>query len=142
MTESEEKKSTRSRGINARQSQILDFIRQYIFNNGYPPSVREIGSAVGLSSSASVHNNLKKLAEKLEARAMKRSDSVKNAEFWGLVAFVGIPLPGTGAWTGSLVAALLDIDFKKAVLAELLGVAIATVIMSFVSYGLLGALLH
>ena len=63
MTESEEKKSTRSRGINARQSQILDFIRQYIFNNGYPPSVREIGSAVGLSSSASVHNNLKKLAE-------------------------------------------------------------------------------
>jgi uncharacterized membrane protein len=86
--------------------------------------------------------HLKKLAEKLEARAMKRSDSVKNAEFWGLVAFVGIPLPGTGAWTGSLVAALLDIDFKKAVLAELLGVAIATVIMSFVSYGLLGALLH
>ena len=59
MTESEEKKSTRSRGINARQSQILDYIRQYIFNNGYPPSEREIGSAVGLSSSASVHNNLK-----------------------------------------------------------------------------------
>ena len=55
--------------------------------------------------------------------------------------FVGIPLPGTGAWTGSLIAALLDIDFKKAVLAELLGIAIATVIMSIFSYGLLGALL-
>lgn len=86
--------------------------------------------------------HLKKLAEKMENRAMKKSDSIKNAEFWGLVVFVGIPLPGTGAWTGSLVAALLDIDFKKAILAELLGVAIATVIMSILSYGLLGAILH
>ena len=58
-----------------------------------------------------------------------------------LVLFVGIPLPGTGAWTGSLIAALLDVDFKKAVLAELLGIAIATIIMSIFSYGLLGVLL-
>ncbi len=55
--------------------------------------------------------------------------------------FVGIPLPGTGAWTGSLIAALLDIDFKKAIIAELCGIAIATVIMSIVSYGLLGVLI-
>lgn len=81
------------------------------------------------------------LIEKLENRAMSRSDSIKKYEFWGLVLFVGIPLPGTGAWTGSLIAALLDIDFKKAILAELLGIAIATVIMSIVSYGLLGVLL-
>lgn len=81
------------------------------------------------------------IIEKLENRAMSKSDSIKKGEFWGLALFVGIPLPGTGAWTGSLIAALLDIDIKKAVLAELLGVAIATVIMSFVSYGLLGALL-
>ncbi|MDE7016676.1 MAG: small multi-drug export protein [Lachnospiraceae bacterium] len=81
------------------------------------------------------------MIEKLEARAMNRSDSIKRYEFWGLVLFVGIPLPGTGAWTGSLIAALLDIDFKKAILAELLGIAIATVIMSFVSYGLMGALI-
>ena len=80
------------------------------------------------------------LIEKLENRAMSKSDNIKNYEFWGLVLFVGIPLPGTGAWTGSLIAALLDVDFKKAVLAELLGIAIATVIMSFLSYGLLGAL--
>ena len=72
---------------------------------------------------------------------MNRSDSIKRYEFWGLVLFVGIPLPGTGAWTGSLIAALLDVDFKKAILAELLGIAIATVIMSIVSYGLLGALI-
>ena len=81
------------------------------------------------------------LIEKLENRAMSKSDSIKKYEFWGLVLFVGIPLPGTGAWTGSLIAALLDIDFKKAILAELLGIAIATIIMSILSYGLLGALL-
>ena len=80
------------------------------------------------------------LIEKLESRAMSKSDNIKKYEFWGLVLFVGIPLPGTGAWTGSLIAALLDVDFKKAVLAELLGIAIATVIMSLLSYGLLGAL--
>ena len=82
------------------------------------------------------------LIEKLENRAMSKSDNIRKYEFWGLVLFVGIPLPGTGAWTGSLIAALLDVDFKKAILAELLGIAIATVIMSIFSYGLLGALLQ
>lgn len=81
------------------------------------------------------------MIERLETRAMGKSENIKKYEFWGLVLFVGIPLPGTGAWTGSLIAALLDVDFKKAVLAELLGIIIATVIMSLVSYGLLGALL-
>lgn len=81
------------------------------------------------------------LIEKLENRAMSKSDNIKKYEFWGLVLFVGIPLPGTGAWTGSLIAALLEVDFKKAVLAELLGIAIATIIMSIFSYGLLGTLL-
>ena len=83
----------------------------------------------------------RKYIEKLEIRAMGKSDNIKKYEFWGLVLFVGIPLPGTGAWTGSLIAALLEIDFKKAVLAELLGIAIATIIVSLVSYGLLGSLL-
>lgn len=80
----------------------------------------------------------KNMITRLEDRAMGKSDSIKRYEFWGLALFVGIPLPGTGAWTGSLIAALLDIDFKKAILAELMGIAIATVIMSIVSYGLLG----
>lgn len=83
----------------------------------------------------------KKFIEKLEDRAMKKSDSIKRYEFWGLVLFVGIPLPGTGAWTGSLIAALMEMDFKKAILAELLGIVMATVIMSIVSYGLLGAIM-
>ena len=81
------------------------------------------------------------LIERLENRAMSKSDSIKKYEFWGLVIFVGIPLPGTGAWTGSLIAALLEIDFKKAILAELLGIVMATIIMSIFSYGLLGVLL-
>lgn len=81
-----------------------------------------------------------KIITKLENRAMGKSDSIKRYEFWGLALFVGIPLPGTGAWTGSLIAALLDIDFKKAIIAELVGIALATVIMSIVSYGLLGLL--
>lgn len=81
------------------------------------------------------------LVEKLESKAMGKSDNIRRYEFWGLVLFVGIPLPGTGAWTGSLIAALLDVDFKKAILAELLGIAIATIIMSIFSYGLLGVLL-
>ena len=71
---------------------------------------------------------------------MGKSDSIKKYEFWGLVLFVGVPLPGTGAWTGSLIAALLEVDFKKAILAVFLGIIMATVIMSVVSYGLLGAL--
>ena len=74
----------------------------------------------------------------IEEHAMKRSDRVTTSEFWGLTLFVGIPLPGTGAWTGSLIAALLDMDVKKAVICELIGVALATVIMSIAWYGLLG----
>jgi uncharacterized membrane protein len=81
------------------------------------------------------------LIEKLENRAMSKSDQVTKYEFWGLVLFVGIPIPGTGAWMGSLIAALLEMDIKKAIKAELLGIAIATVIMSIVSYGLLGAII-
>lgn len=78
------------------------------------------------------------LVEKLESKAMGKSDKIQRYEFWGLVAFVGIPLPGTGAWTGSLIAALLGIKNKKAVPAILLGLVMATVIMSVVSYGILG----
>ena len=76
--------------------------------------------------------------EKIENRAMKKSASVKEAEFWGLLLFVGIPIPGTGAWMGSLIAALLDMDLKKALVAELLGVIVATILCAILFYGLLG----
>ncbi len=55
-----------------------------------------------------------------------------------LLLFVGIPLPGTGAWTGSLIAALLGMKFKKAFPAVIIGICMATVIMWFISYVLLG----
>ena len=79
---------------------------------------------------------------KLEDRAMRKSDQVKKYEVWGLMLFVGIPLPGTGAWTGSLIASLLEIDIKKSSLAILCGIIMATVIMYIVSYGLVGNLVH
>jgi uncharacterized membrane protein len=80
------------------------------------------------------------LVEKLENRAMKKSGTIRKYEFLGLLLFVGIPLPGTGAWTGSLIATLLEIDIKKASLAIFLGILMATVIMTVVSYGIVGSL--
>ena len=82
--------------------------------------------------------HLKPLVDKLEAKAMKKKDQIEKYEFWGLVLFVGIPLPGTGAWTGSLIAALLGVKFKKAFPAVIIGICMATVIMWFISYVLLG----
>ena len=76
----------------------------------------------------------------LRRKADKNKGQVERYGFWGLALFVGIPLPGTGAWTGSLVAALLHMRFRKAFPAILVGIAIATIIMSLLSYGLLGAL--
>lgn len=82
------------------------------------------------------------LVEKLEHKAMGKSEQIEKYQFWGLVLFVGIPLPGTGAWTGSLIASLLGVKFKKAFPAVILGIVMATIIMSIFSYGLLGALIH
>ena len=82
------------------------------------------------------------MVEKMENRALSKREQIEKYEFWGLVLFVGIPLPGTGAWTGSLLAALLGMKFKKAFPAVVLGIFLASFIMSVVSYGLLGAILH
>ena len=83
---------------------------------------------------------LKPLVEKLEHKAMSQSANIEKYEFWGLVAFVGIPLPGTGAWTGALIAALLGIRFRKAFPAIVLGLVIATFIMTVLSYTVLGTI--
>ena len=60
--------------------------------------------------------------------------------FVALLLFVGIPLPGTGAWTGTLAASLLDMDFKSSVVAVMCGVLLAGIIMGAASAGLFGAL--
>ena len=80
---------------------------------------------------------LRGMAEWIERRGEKKSEGMKYGEFLGLLLFVGIPLPGTGAWTGSLIATVLDIDWKKAILPILLGVLMATVIMTVFSYAFL-----
>ncbi len=86
------------------------------------------------------HNILGSLVKKLENRASKKSKGLEKGEFIFLMLFVGIPLPGTGAWTGALIASLLELDIKKASLAIFLGIIIAAIIMNIVSYGLLGNL--
>ena len=78
---------------------------------------------------------LRGIAEKLEARAQAKGDILVKYETLGLFILVAIPLPGTGAWTGSLVAALFDLRMKHALPAIFLGVITAGLIMSVVSYG-------
>ena len=83
---------------------------------------------------------LESLVTRLENRAIGKIDTVKKYAFWGLFLFVAIPLPGTGAWTGSLIAAMMDMKVKDAFPSILLGVVTAGIIISFVTYGA-GALL-
>ena len=87
-----------------------------------------------------VSQKLDGLVTRLEKRAEKKSETVQKYAFWGLFILVAIPLPGTGAWTGALVAAMLEMPLKKAFPAIALGVLGAAVIVSFVTYGA-GALL-
>ena len=77
-----------------------------------------------------------KIITKLEAKTAKNKDKVLRYKSWGLLLFVAIPLPGTGGWTGALMAALLDIPFKRALPVITLGVLIAGFIMSGLTYGI------
>ena len=78
--------------------------------------------------------------EKGEKGGKKLQAKAGRGLFVALLLFVGIPLPGTGAWTGTLAASLLDMDFKSSVLAVLLGVLLAGIIMGAASAGLFGAI--
>ena len=78
------------------------------------------------------------IVSKMEGKVDKRRDTVDKYGYWGLFLFVAIPLPGTGAWTGTLLAVLLHLDKKKSFIAISLGVLLAGIIMSILSYGILG----
>ncbi len=67
-------------------------------------------------------------------RTKKKSQSIKKIEFWGLAIFVGIPLPGTGAWTGSIAAVILNLDLKSSILAITLGIILAAIIVSILVF--------
>ncbi|MBE6538376.1 MAG: small multi-drug export protein [Ruminococcaceae bacterium] len=82
---------------------------------------------------------LKKIALWVEAKADKHKGRIEKYAYVGLFLFVAIPLPGTGAWTGSLIAALMKMKFWKSFLWVVLGVLAAGVIMSVISFGIAGA---
>ena len=83
---------------------------------------------------------LNKIVVFCENKYAKKVAGAGNVAFWTLVGFIAIPLPGTGAWTGSGIAAVCDVPFKKAVLAAVIGVVIASVIVTLISYGALAGL--
>jgi len=83
------------------------------------------------------HNIMVKFIQKIENRAKKRSEGLATGEFIGLMLFVAIPFPGTGAWTGALIAALLQFNRKRSFFYIGLGVVIAAVIMTLASYGVI-----
>ena len=70
----------------------------------------------------------------LDRKIEKHKGTIEKYSYWGLVLFVAIPLPGTGAWTGTLIASVLGLEPKKSFLADTLGVLGATVIMTVISY--------
>lgn len=78
---------------------------------------------------------IRHLIERLERRAAEKSRVVERYAWWGLCILVAIPLPGTGAWTGALVAALLDMRLKNALPAILLGVILAAFIVTCLTFG-------
>ena len=80
-------------------------------------------------------DGLDRLVRRLEAKADKNKELVEKSEFFGLMLLVAIPLPGTGAWTGALVAAMLDMRLKRAMPAIILGVLVAGVIVTTLTYG-------
>ena len=106
---------------------IIFFFSQEKYWNG----VRTSRSSA--SSLPSAWKNGHKGGQKLQEKAGR-------GLFVALLLFVGIPLPGTGAWTGTLAASLLDMDFKSSVIAVMCGVVLAGVIMGLLSMGVFGAL--
>lgn len=76
-----------------------------------------------------------------EKGGKKLQESAGKGLYWALLIFVGIPLPGTGAWTGALAASILDMDFKKSTLAVMGGVILAGIIMGILSLGVFKGIL-
>ncbi|WP_322182072.1 COG2426 family protein [Neglectibacter caecimuris] len=84
------------------------------------------------------NTRLVKLVNRMEEKGRSKFDKINRYKTLGLMIFVAIPLPGTGAWTGSLAAALMKMDLKSAMLSVALGTLIADIIMCVLSYGVLG----
>lgn len=83
------------------------------------------------------HNILVRFSSWLEEKGREKAKQVQTYSFWGLFILVAIPLPGTGAWTGALVASLLDMRLKRALPAITMGVAVAGLIVLVLTYGVI-----
>ena len=80
-----------------------------------------------------------KIGDWLTRKAEKNREKIEKYSFWGVALFVAIPLPMTGAWTGSLVAATIGMKFRHALLSAFIGVLIAGAVMTLASYGVVAA---
>lgn len=87
-------------------------------------------------------NFFNKIANWLDEKVEKHKGQIEKFGYLGVILFVGIPLPGTGAWTGSLIASVLNMDKKKTFIAVMAGIVMASIIMMLLSYGLLANLIH
>ena len=86
--------------------------------------------------------HFKGIANWLDKKVEKHKGQIEKYGYLGIVLFVGIPLPGTGAWTGSLIAAALEMDRKKTFIAVCAGVIMASIIMMILSFGILANVVH
>lgn len=122
----------------------LDFIPAYIISilgNIIPiPFVLLFLEKIFKLLKKNKHTN--KLVLKLEKKILSKKEQIDKYGYLGLLLFVGIPLPGTGAWTGGALAVLLGLDKKKSSLFLFLGVIMASIIMSILSYGILDKIIR
>lgn len=84
----------------------------------------------------------KGVVNKIEDKILSKKEQIEKYGYIGLMLFVGVPLPGTGAWTGAGLAVLLNMDKKKSFIYITLGVILASIIMSIISYGILGNIIR
>lgn len=119
----------------------LDPIRSYIISivgNIIPvPFILWLITSILEKMRNSKHKKIKGVAKWLDKKVEKNKHKIEKLGFWGLVLFVGIPLPGTGAWTGCLIAACLEMDRKKSFIAAMIGIFMASIIMMIISFGLI-----
>ena len=83
-----------------------------------------------------------KIANWLDEKVEKHKGQIEKFGYWGVILFVGIPLPGTGAWTGSLIASVLNMDKKKTFLAVMIGLIMASIIMMILSFGIVANVIN
>ncbi|MFA0814365.1 MAG: COG2426 family protein [Anaerofustis sp.] len=94
------------------------------------PFILYLGEYILTKLENSKRGGLSKLAKKIRERSMKKSAQIEKYSYWGLILFVGIPLPGTGVWTGCIIAALLKLNPVKSMLCALAGTTLAGIIVT------------